>query len=218
MMADLDDNEAPEGGWRIPSCGVSRAALLTRHAEPASAYDVGLIATELVHHFDAPRDCIAEIETIILAAAPSVFCLQQIYRHAFHPACLVAIGEGMICPPKTRAKQLADAFSPVIGRARRITWKPPRPRQRSVNPATKDFTKFTNRLGWSLAFHARYSGDYETFDQRLARDKDYRPEHRAAILAAALAAARCNIQVAEHDLTRAREALAWLEAVEDRHE
>jgi hypothetical protein len=224
----MDDQQptrnAPDDAkeWPVPRCGVSRSEMLRGREAQASTHEMEAIAMEIVQHFKGPKDAYPEIGAIIIAAAPTVFRLQQIYRHAFHPLSLETIGEALICPASTRARQLKDAFGPVIARANREVMRPPRPRKRSINPATKDFVRITNRLGEHLSYRARYDGPQESIDVVLAREQDYRPEHRQAAIAAMLAHLEKNRDMQQRWLADAEKSLQrgkeWVAADGGNHE
>lgn len=212
MPDDTAVNEPPLARWHVPSCGISRSELMHGNGESAAHdFTIGPVAREIIGHFKASVEAEADLVAVLAAATPTNRLLHQIYRHAFHPLHLAAIGEALACPARTRRVQLDAAFVPVIGAALRV--KPPRPRRRSVNPNTKDFREFTDRIGRHLAWRAEWAFDVMPFDleAELAKEADFRFEHREAVLRAAIAEARRQIDRARKDLAQKLAALALLE-------
>ncbi len=210
-----DTSNAPDyKTWPIPKCGVNRRELIWRHCHAAQALEIKSVANEIAQHFKAPAETGLEIAAVITAATPTFHQLDQIYRHAFHPLHLETIGEALVCPPKTLAKQLADAFAPVISMAKRIDYVPSKPRKRSKNPDTKDFQKFARRIGANLRYQASYGYGEARFVEALNREKDLCDEHLGPALDFAIKEARERLQYARNDVERAERALAKLEEIE----
>ncbi|KQV11318.1 hypothetical protein ASC97_15460 [Rhizobium sp. Root1203] len=210
------DNAPDYKKWPIPQCGVDRRQMIYRNAIPADHQEIVDVAVEITEHLKVNGDRAEAIVKVIEAAKPTFHQLDQIYRHAFHPLLSVAIGEAMICPAKTRDKQIADAFAPVIAAAMRVEYEPPPPRKRSTNPATQDFQKLVRGTASSLVSAIRWGQwDHPMMQESFFKNHAaLREEHLKPLMQAGIEEAKRDIERAKQDLQTAEKTLERLEALE----